>query len=50
MTIFPRSLVWDVIWELVETLNVLDYISKHIAKQDQKFGTELDHVFNSYGF
>jgi len=50
MMIFPRSLVWDVIWELVETLNVLDCISENIVKQDLKFGHEPPHDFTSKGF
>jgi len=50
MTIFPRSHVWDVIWEPIETLNVLDSISENIVKQDLKFGLEFHHDLGSHGF
>jgi len=51
MTIFARSPLCDVIWELEKILNVLDHISKNIVKKYRNLGlifTEISDqmIFN----
>jgi len=50
MTIFPRSPVDYVIREFAKTLNSSENISEHIARQDLKFGPEIQNDFLSNGF
>jgi len=50
MTIFPRSLVWDVILGDSKNPNFIDHISKIVMRKDKKCGPEVHQDFFSYGF
>lgn len=50
MMIVPRSPIWDVIREPVETLNLLDCIFENIAKRDLKFRQRFNKFSAQMGF
>ena len=50
MTIFPRSLVWNVIQESAKKPTSSNHISTNIAREALKFGPEVQHDVFSNGF
>jgi len=50
MMIFPRSPIWDVIWEPAKTITSFSHISEDIARKYMKCRPEVHQDFGSNGF